>query len=212
MSKTSKKAARYVANTLPVYRVYAGYRTAEHLRTDMKDPRKRTWAFGRRVLFDALTDKVDGKLARYAGATRFGGYIDQLADKAWYLQITHQLVENGELAPDNFNVPAIRDIGFLAVRATAQHYGLKTDAKTSGKLKMVAQVGAAVAGCSPIAASYPEFTKDLFAMATGASVVSGLDMLHGYANEIAQQYRSEPMAQLIIASTTYVANSVAEAA
>lgn len=212
MSKTTKTVARYAANALPIYRVYAGYRTAERLRTDMKDARKRTWSFSRRVLLDTLTDTLDGQLARHAGPTRLGGYLDQLGDKAWFLQITRQLVSNGELQPNNFAIPAVRDIGFLAVRTAAQYYGLKTDATASGKLKMVSQVGAAVTACSPLASSYPEFTRDLYALATGASAASGLEMLQGYAGEIAQQYRSEPIAQLIVASAAYIAASAPEAA
>lgn len=195
-----------------MYRVYAGYKAAEHLRTDMKDPKKRTWAFGRRVLLDSLTDKLDGKLARHAGPTRVGGYLDQLADKAWFWQIAHQLVLNGEMQPKNFTIPVVRDIGLVAVRATGQHYGLKTDATASGKFKMVIQVGATVAACTPLAKAYPEFTRDLFALATGASVFSGIDMLQGYAMEIAQQHRNEPLAQLVVASAAFIANSDTKAA
>lgn len=210
MSESTKAVARYAANALPVYRAYRGYRTAEHLRTDMQDPRKRTWAFGRRVFLDALTDKADGKLARYAGPTRIGGYLDQLADKAWFLQITRQLVKNDELDSSMYNVPALRDLAFLAIRPIANHYGLDSDAKLSGKMKMAAQVGAVVAACSPLAAAYPEFTQDLFAIAAGASVTSGLDMLNGYSREIVSQYRTEPVAQLIVATTAYIAPLLAE--
>lgn len=212
MSKTSKKAARYAANALPVYRVYAGYRTAEHLRTDMKDPRKRTWAFGRRVLFDALTDTADGVLARYAGKTVLGGYLDQIADKAWFLQIGNQLAKNGELRPELIGVPAARDAILLGIRPIAHHFNLNPDSKVSGKLKMHIQVGAAVTGCSPIAHAYPEFTQDLFALAAGASVASGLETFNGYINEIGERYQKDPSAALVIAAAAQIYPIIAEAA
>jgi phosphatidylglycerophosphate synthase len=200
MPNYSKTAAHIVANTLPAYRVLRGWQTAERLRTDMQPTENRTWGFAGRVLLDALTDTVDGRLARYAGPTKIGGYLDQLADKAWFLQITKQLTENGEIPKACFTIPAIRDIGILAVRPVAHAFGLNPDAKHSGKNKMMVQVGAVLSACSPLAHEYPDFVTGLYGVATGASVTSGIDTLQSYAEEIGAANQNQPAAQLIVAS------------
>jgi phosphatidylglycerophosphate synthase len=197
-----KTAARYGANILPLYRAYSGYKTAERLRSDMKQPWDRTWEFAGRVLLDAGTDKIDGILARYAGSTLLGGYMDQLADKAWFLQITRQLVKNGELKPRHLMVPAIRDAGNTILRPIAQHYGLSSDAKNSGKIKMAAQVAATVSACSPMAFEQPSLVRGLYELATTASVISGIDLLRDYTRDILSQYHGEPAAEFIVAAST----------
>jgi phosphatidylglycerophosphate synthase len=201
---TSKQLARLGANTFPVYRAVRGYQTAERLRTDMQNPRQRTWGFASRVAFDAATDKVDGWLARYAGTTTVGGYLDQLADKAWYLSIVKQLVDNDELEAVHFWTPLARDIGTTALRPVAQYFGLETDAQLSGKIKMGVQTAAAVAACSPLTYEHPKLVKGLFDAATTASVASGLDILQGYVADLQRSYPEQPAAQLIVASTTLI--------
>lgn len=202
MSTPIKKCARAAANALPVYRVYRGYKTAESLKAEMFDPSDRTWEFARRTAFDGSTDVIDGLLARYAGATRLGGYLDQLADKAWFLQIAKQLAANGEISEAHYQIPAVRDLGTLALRPIAQYYGLASDAEASGKVKLWVQASAVISACSPIASSHPEFVQGLFSAASIASVGSGTEMLYSYAQDISSQYREQPLAQLITSSLT----------
>lgn len=210
MTNTTKALARIGANALPVYRVYAGFHTAKRLETDMRDPIKRTWGFAGRVAFDAATDKFDGILARYASATQFGGYLDQIADKAWFLSIARQLAKNGEIPEVFVKIPAARDIGTTILRPVAAHYGLNSDAKLAGKIKMLAQVNATVAACSPFAAKHPEFIETLYGISAGASVLSGADMLIGYADELAAMKGPSKAAQFIVAGTTWLLESSQE--
>lgn len=208
--KTSGKlhtAARVGANALPIYRCYAGYRTRQALGNEMQDPAARTWAFAARVATDVATDKLDGILARYAGTTRWGGYLDQLADKLWFLTIAHQLAENGEIKNEAFTIPRARDVGVTAVRPIAQIFGLNSDARISGKMKLVTQAGAVVAACSPLAHEHPALIEGMFDVATGVSVLSGLETMQSYATQLAEQYGKspEPAAKLIVASTTEIA-------
>ncbi len=207
MTNTIKTIARIGANALPAYRVYAGLHTAERLRTDMHNPLDRTWGFAGRVAFDAATDKIDGILARYASTTRFGGYLDQIADKAWFLLIARQLAQNGEIPEAFVKIPAVRDIGTTILRPIAGHYGLNSDAQLSGKIKMLAQINATVAACSPIAAKHPEFVETLYGISAGASVLSGADMLVAYVDELAAQRESSKAAQFIVAGTTWLLDS-----
>jgi len=186
-----KPLARFSANCLPTYRAYRGYRTAERLRTDMCNPADRDWSFAGRVLLDASTDKVDGWLSSYAGATRFGGYLDQLGDKIWFLLIAQQLAVNGEISPLDHQIASIRDAALTTVRPIAQHFGLETDARVSGKVKMLVQSGATIAACSPLANDYPEVVQGLYHLATGLSVASGLEVLVDYKSEFQQRYQSD---------------------
>lgn len=202
MSNSLKATSRLAANSLPVYRAYSGYKVAERLRGDMLLPEDRTWPFAGRVAVDASTDMIDGVLARYAGTTIFGGYIDQLADKFWYLAIVKQLVKNRELEPIHHKLALVRDIGTTAIRPVAQHFGLHTDAQLSGKVKMCIQSAAVVAACSPLANSQPNFVHGLFDAATLASAASALDMLYGYAVDLGSTQPTEPAARLIVAATT----------
>lgn len=204
MSK-AKKLAHVGANILPIYRVYAGYHTAERLRTDMQDPKDRTWGFAGRVALDAATDKIDGLLARYAGPTKIGGYLDQMADKAWFLLIARQLATNGEIPNLFVTLPSTRDVGTTILRPVATHYGLNSDAKMAGKVKMLAQVNATIAACSPIAAEHPEFIETMYGIAAGASVVAGIDMCLGYADELANRDYAHPAAQFIAQNTLKLA-------
>lgn len=208
MPTSLKTAARITANSLPVYRVFAGYNTARHLKTDKKNPERRDWDFAGRVLFDASTDMVDGRLARYAGKTVLGGYLDQISDKAWFLQIARQLADNGEIPKEYIKVITARDIGLTIVRPIAQHFGLNSDAQVSGKAKMLAQVTATVAACSPVASERPDMIEILYGVAAGAAVVSGVDTLMGYVDDLDKRYPSSSAAQLIVASTTWLTETV----
>lgn len=207
MEVSTKTLARAAANGLPIYRVVRGFQTADRLRTDMRDPTNRTWSFGVRVLLDASTDFIDGPLARYAGTTRIGGYLDQLADKAWFLQIESQLRRNDEISATDYWLPAVRDMGTLIIRPVAQHYGLQTDARISGKIKMNAQVLAAVSSCTPLAHDYPELVRGLHHFAAGASAFSGIEMLVDYQDELADRYKTEPLAQFLVATTASVVSA-----
>lgn len=179
-----QKAARVGANALPVYRIARGFQTAHRLRTDMADPADRTWGFASRVAFDAGTDIVDGWLARYAGPTRLGGWLDQMADKIWADRIICQFVENGELERFHRDIILGRDALTTGVRVVRNGLGLRTDADVSGKIKMGVITGAIVAECSPLAEEYPAFPRALFDIGTAASIGSGLEIVRGFARDI----------------------------
>lgn len=189
--------ARVVADCLPPYRIYRGFKTAERLRTDMKSPNDRTWVFAASVLLDASTDFIDGKLARYAGATPYGGYLDQLADKVWFLKITRQLVANQELPAYTYKVPAARDAVITVSRPIAGLYGINTDADQLGKLKLTSQSLAAVAACSPISYDHPEIVRDMFGIATGMSALSGAVLMQDYVHEISKVYPDQPVVRTL---------------
>ncbi len=93
-----------------------------------------------------------------------------------------------------------------AVRPVAQAFGLNSDARTSGKIKMGVQIAATVAACSPIANDHPEIIEGLFDMATCASVISGTETVLGYAGQLRERYGNEPnpAARLVVATTAQI--------
>ena len=205
MSNTLKQTARLTADALPAYRAYRGHVTARELANERRDPQTRDWLYAGRIITDIATDGLDGLLARYAGPTWYGGWLDQLADKAWFLQIANQLAKNGEIHNLNYRVTRARDAGTLALRAVAEPFGINTDADKWGKAKMRLQSAAVVAACSPIAANLPEVVNGLFVASTAASVASGAEMLVGYADQIQNRF-DDKVANFIVAQSVAIAD------
>ncbi|MDB5164087.1 MAG: CDP-diacylglycerol--glycerol-3-phosphate 3-phosphatidyltransferase [Candidatus Saccharibacteria bacterium] len=194
---STQTMARVAANALPIYRGYRGFATAERLKSDMQDPADRTWQFARRVAFDASTDMADGVLARIAGATILGGFLDQMADKFWYHLPVRQLVKNGELSHYHEDLPLSRDIGGTAIRLWKLSQGRSADAKRSGKDKYIIQATALTSICSPMAVIAPDLVRSLFDISVGLSVVSGYEMLRD-VNNILDEYSAEvPVLQTV---------------
>jgi phosphatidylglycerophosphate synthase len=173
-------ANRLIADTLAASRVLGGEYIRHRLANDMQNPADRTWSFATKVAGFAATDFFDGKFARKSrkGPSRFGGFLDQMSDKWFFLRPTAQLVENGELSRRHLFVPLIRDIGATAVRYSGIEKGKNTDARDLGKYKMWAQCIALTAACSPLAHTQPNAVSALYDVATGFSAVSGADLAY----------------------------------
>lgn len=157
----------------------------------MHDPSDRTWGFAARTAIDISTDKIDGYLARYAGKTRFGGFLDQISDKVWYLTIVDQLVRNREILPIHRNIALAQSIGSNVLRAAALHYGIDTDAKELGQWKFTLQAGAVLSACSPLAAEQPEFVEFMFDAASGLTAISGIEQAVRFSREFVSPLLAE---------------------
>ncbi len=95
------------------------------------------WALG-------ATDFVDGKLARYARPTKFGAFVDPLADKLVILLAGWALVDVGRFAALPIILIAIREVGIQGYRSYWSRQGLSIPARKSAKYKVFVQ-GIAVA-------------------------------------------------------------------
>ncbi len=95
------------------------------------------WALG-------ATDFVDGKLARYATPTKFGAFVDPLADKLVILLAGWALVDVGRFPALPIILIAIREVGIQAYRSYWSRKGLAIPARKSAKYKVFVQ-GIAVA-------------------------------------------------------------------
>jgi phosphatidylglycerophosphate synthase len=173
-------AFRIGADALPIVRVAGGEVIRRQLANNMRNPVDRNWWFTAEVLTFASTDFFDGKLARrsLSGPSKFGGFLDQISDKYFFLRPTAQLVKNGELNRAHFWIPATRDVGATALRLMGVEGNKKTDARDLGKYKMWAQMLALGAACSPVAHENPDLVNNLYKVATGFSALSGADLAY----------------------------------
>lgn len=180
VSEKSVDGYRAAADALALARIPGGEAIRYQLNHDMRDPANRTWKFAAFAGGFATTDFVDGKFARrsLSGPSRFGGFLDQMSDKWFFLRPTAQLVKNGELDRRHFWVPLIRDTGATAIRFAGLEANKSTDARELGKYKMWSQCIALTAACSPLAHEQPDLVRGLYDIATGFSVASGADLAY----------------------------------
>lgn len=87
----------------------------------------------------ALTDGVDGYLARRHGTTRSGAFLDPLADKVLVLGALFVLVGVGRFWWVPVGLIAAREIGISLFRAHFGRQGLAVPATKGAKVKTVVQ-------------------------------------------------------------------------
>lgn len=133
-----------------------------------------TWLnFGFGWLLGA-TDFVDGKLARHAKPTKFGAFVDPLADKLVILLGGWALVHIGRFPAWPIVVIAIREIGIQAYRTYWGKRGLSIPARTSAKYKVFAQAVALSAALLPPLEPYPWVADWLLYLAVAFTVITGI--------------------------------------
>lgn len=129
----------------------------------------------------ALTDAVDGPLARRSGqVTRLGTFLDPLADKLLVVGTLIPLQSLGLLPAWVVVVVVARELVVTNVRAIAAARGYSVGASLYGKAKSILQM-VAVAGLLLLlaapSASLADAAYVLLAAAVGLTVLSGLDYL-----------------------------------
>ena len=87
----------------------------------------------------ALSDGIDGWLARKQGTTRSGAFLDPLADKAVVLGALVALVAKGIIWWLPVAVIAVREISMSVYRSVAGRHGISIPARNSAKLKTLVQ-------------------------------------------------------------------------
>lgn len=127
------------ANLLTLLRIALVPVVAVLLLTDGQTAR--WWAFGL-FLFAALTDSVDGWVARRSGVTRWGQLADPAADKALIIAALAALAASGELPWWAVVVIAAREVWVSLQRWRFARRGRVMPASTLGKAKTVSQIAA----------------------------------------------------------------------
>jgi len=87
----------------------------------------------------ALSDGIDGWLARKQGTTRSGAFLDPLADKVVVLGAMFALVAKGIIWWLPVVVIAVREIAMSVYRSLAGRHGISIPARNSAKLKTLVQ-------------------------------------------------------------------------
>jgi phosphatidylglycerophosphate synthase len=170
---------RAAADALAVARIVAGPPVAAYIA--LTAPEERSWKVGAATAAVASTDLLDGWLARKAGTTARGGWLDQMADKAFVLPGMVALSFNGELPAIYPAEKLVRDVGVTALRRRAASRGKNVDAGLIGKRKTFAQMAALSAGASPLA-QQPGLLRRGFSNAAALSLTSFGDYLMDYTS------------------------------
>jgi len=93
----------------------------------------------------ALTDTVDGNLARSSGqVTELGKFLDPLADKLFVVSVLIVLVAQGQIAASIVIVIFARELLITVLRSLSADQGHTISASSWGKAKTVAQIIAAL--------------------------------------------------------------------
>lgn len=125
----------------------------------------------------AVTDGLDGWIARRDGTTRSGAYLDPMADKFLTLGGFATLVANGVFWWFPVAVMAARELGISVFRSLAGRRGISLPARWSGKAKTVCQFVAVGIPLLPLTADAVELHTMLLWAATALSVVSGFEIV-----------------------------------
>ena len=144
------------------------------------DERSATWAF---LIFclAALTDAVDGRLARRMGqVTRLGTFLDPLADKLLVIGTLIPLQAQGLVPAWVVVVVVARELAVTNLRAVASARGYSIGASLAGKVKTIFQTGAAAGLLLLLAAPSLALALLAYALLSAAvalTVLSGVDYL-----------------------------------
>lgn len=126
----------------------------------------------------ALTDGLDGWIARRQGTTRSGAFLDPLADKVLILGALVMVVSIGSFWWLPVAIIGVREVGISLLRVRWGRQGLAVPASRLAKVKTLVQ-GLAVgfALMPPTAEHAPWVANGLLWLAVVLTVVSGLQYL-----------------------------------
>jgi CDP-diacylglycerol--glycerol-3-phosphate 3-phosphatidyltransferase len=125
----------------------------------------------------ALTDGIDGHLARRHGTTRSGAFLDPLADKVLVLGAMFALVAAGRFWIVPVGLIAVREVAISVFRTQLGRQGLAVPARTLGKIKTVVQELAVAAALLPLTADANLLASATLWVAVGLTMVSGAQYL-----------------------------------
>lgn len=98
-----------------------------------------SWAAFAVWVIVAITDVLDGMVARRQGTTRSGAFLDPLADKVLVLGVMYALVAKHQLWWVPVTVITLRELLVILYRSYVGRRGVSIPARPLAKLKTVAQ-------------------------------------------------------------------------
>lgn len=169
--------SRVGVNVLPLIRVAAGPMIDGYLRRT--PPEERTWLDASAIALVSFTDKLDGFWARRIGPTDFGGWIDQLADKAFIIPPQLALKDNGELPAVHPYLKIARDVSVSGLRMWAARQGKDVSARSLGQRKTIVDMATLIAAGSPLSQE-PDRLRAGASHGTALSLTSAFDYAVSY--------------------------------
>ncbi|WCO65379.1 CDP-diacylglycerol--glycerol-3-phosphate 3-phosphatidyltransferase [Iamia majanohamensis] len=125
----------------------------------------------------AVTDGIDGALARRFGTTRSGAFLDPLADKVLVLGALFALVAAGRFAWLPVALIALREVAISVYRTHLGRSGLAVPARTLAKVKTVVQEVAVFLALLPLTVDHPALADIALWLAVALTLVSGAQYL-----------------------------------
>jgi len=136
----------------------------------------------------ALSDGLDGRIARWHGTTRSGAFLDPLADKFLVIGALCALSALGDVSVVALVVIAAREIAMSVNRVIAARHGISIPARPLAKIKTLSQDVAIAAVFLPLVGSHHlAIAQDILWLAVGLTVLSGAQyVLDGRRLAVAQ--------------------------
>ncbi len=125
----------------------------------------------------AVTDGIDGYLARRQGATRSGAFLDPLADKFLVVGGLVALVVQATFWWLPVAIIALREITISVYRSWVAKRGVSVPASYWAKVKTVVQEVAIGLALLPLTAGYPWLARSVLWVGVVLAVVTGLQYL-----------------------------------
>ena len=140
----------------------------------------------------AMTDYLDGWLARRHGSTRAGAFLDPLADKVFVLGGMAALVWNGQFHMVPVVIIAARELAISAYRSRAGRRGISIPATKLAKWKTFTQLWAIGFAVMPPLATHVHWIATLTLwLAVALTVWTGWSYLRSARNVAAAQLRDD---------------------
>ena len=121
----------------------------------------------------ALSDGIDGWLARRQGTTRSGAFLDPLADKVVVLGALFALVAKGIVWWLPVTIIAVREVGMSIYRSVVGRRGVSIPARTTAKVKTLLQDLAIGLCLAPPLATHQGVLSAAIWVATAMTVFTG---------------------------------------
>lgn len=136
-----------------------------------------TWAGFALWVVLALTDGIDGYLARRYGTTRSGAFLDPLADKVLVLGALFVLVGVGRFWWVPVALIGVRELAVSLFRSFWARRGLAVPATGGAKLKTLVQALAVGFALLPLTEDLPGIADALLWVAVALTLATGLQYL-----------------------------------
>jgi len=121
----------------------------------------------------ALSDGIDGWLARRQGTTRSGAFLDPLADKVVVLGALFALVAKGIVWWLPVAIIAVREVAMSIYRSVVGRHGVSIPARTTAKVKTLLQDVAIGLCLAPPLATHHGVLSAAIWVATAMTVFTG---------------------------------------